>query len=138
MTSWYMFIIRKVRLKKMKWTHADMEMDIDSDMNKDIGKNRNFIPGSCSSKMMLLHEIILWKCTHKDFIYSKKLICTLCKWYVYGNVDLAFFDSDETSDPSGNESGTCWKLLVIFNTTWLYFSVWNLYLVLIFFFTFRS
>lgn len=52
-----MFIIRKVRLKKMKWTHADMEMDIDSDMNKDIGKNRNFIPGSCSSKMMLLHEI---------------------------------------------------------------------------------
>lgn len=60
-----MFIIRKVRLKKMKWTHADMGMeldmdtDIESDMNKDIGKNRNFIPGSCSSKMMLLHEIIL-------------------------------------------------------------------------------
>lgn len=133
-----MFIIRKVCLKKMKWIYVDMEMDIDLDMNKDIGKNWNFILGLCLFKMMLLYEIILWKCIYNDFIYLKKLICILCKWYVYGNVDLVFFDSDEIFDLFGNELGMCWKFLVIFNIIWLYFFVWNLYFVLIFFFIFCS
>lgn len=35
------------------------------------------------------------------------MLCSVCKWYLYVHVDLAFSDSGETSDPSGIESGTC-------------------------------